>query len=98
MKRFSLILMLALTLCACANEDDYNLPNDSEAVESFSITPDEAAGIALDFATAMREGEQTRTGANEVLSVMYSLYAVVTSRHVQKSQVPRSVLTHCCMW
>lgn len=69
MKRFSLILMLALTLCACANEDDYNLPNDSEAVESFSITPDEAAGIALDFATAMREGEQTRTGANEVLSV-----------------------------
>lgn len=69
MKRFSLILMLALTLCACTNEDDYNLPNDPEAAESFSIAPNEAAGIALDFATAMRKGEQTRTGENEVLSV-----------------------------
>lgn len=69
MKQFSLILMLALILCACANEDDYNLPNDSEVAESFSITLDEAAGIALDFATAMRAGEQTRSGENEVLSV-----------------------------
>ena len=97
MKRFSLILMLALTLCACTNEDDYNLPNDSEAVESFSITPDEAAGIALDFATAMREGEHTRTGKNEVLSVHNVQPLRAISRHVQKSQTLKSVLIHYYM-
>lgn len=61
MKRISFVLMLALMLCACANEDLYNLSPKSENVESFSISPAEAASIALDFASALREDEQTRS-------------------------------------
>ncbi len=68
MKRFSLILMLTLTLCGCVN-DNYILLDRPENVELYSITPDEAANIALDFAAVMRDNERTRIGETGILSV-----------------------------
>ena len=69
MKRFSFVLMLALMMCACVNEDNYNLSSKIDDVESFSISPNEAASIALDFASALRNGEETRSVNQSILRV-----------------------------
>ena len=61
--------MLALMMCACVNEDNYNLSSKIDDVESFSISPNEAASIALDFASALRNGEETRSVNQSILSV-----------------------------
>lgn len=67
MRRFLSILICVFSLCACTNER--YLFNTMEDADSFSITSNEAATIALEFASAFHGDEQKQGSVTKTVCV-----------------------------